>query len=71
MHRYASEERVILENGVLCRVVTAVGLGKGIGFVKVRREKRQDHELGDLVAGHKHLRIVGMIPQPDAYAPAH
>ena len=32
MHRYASEERVILDNGVLCRVVTAIGLGKFSGY---------------------------------------
>ena len=45
MHRYASEERVILENGVLCRVVTAVGLGKFSGnrlvVAKIYEDGRQ------------------------------
>lgn len=45
MHRYASEERVILDNGVLCRVVTAVGLGKFSGnrlvVAKIYEDGRQ------------------------------
>lgn len=45
MHRYASEERVILDNGVLCRVVTAIGLGKFSGYrlvvAKIYEDGRQ------------------------------
>ena len=45
MHRYASEERVILENGFLCRVVTAVGFGKFSGnrlvVAKIYEDGRQ------------------------------
>ena len=45
MHKFKREERVVLENGCLCRVVTAIGLGKLSGkrlvVAKIYEDGRQ------------------------------
>jgi len=45
MHRYETEERVVLDRGVLCRVVTAIGTGKFSGnrlvVAKIYEDGRQ------------------------------
>lgn len=54
MHKFKSEERVVLENGSLCRVVTAVGLGKLSGKRLVVAKIYED--------GRQLCRNIGLMP---------